>query len=81
MRIVGWLLALGVLAIGFVGSTSAQTPAEKGKSPAKVYAYYKKGPTKAAEKALIRQDEPAYGTIEWWRMKAERFTSGDGGSQ
>jgi hypothetical protein len=80
MRIIGWLLAVGLLVIGFVGSTSAQQTQEKAKSATKVYAYYKKASTKKADEARNRQVEPAYGSQQWWRMRAERFSSGDGGS-
>jgi hypothetical protein len=80
MRIIGWLLALGLLVIGFVGSTSAQQTQEKAKSATKVYAYYKKASAKKADEAHNRQVEPAYGSQEWWRIKAGRFSGGDGGS-
>ena len=79
MRIIGWLLAAVLIVIGFVSSTNAQNAATEKKSAAKVYASSKKAPGKRAARMEARQDEPAYGSQDWWRLKAERFTNGDGG--
>ena len=84
MRTLGWLLA-AVLVTGLGSSVIAQTPPEKTKPATKVYSYYKKAaPTPQSSTSTSAPTgqlghEPAYGTQEWWRMRTERFTSGDGG--
>jgi len=86
MRIIGWLLAAVLLVMALGSSVIAQTPPEKAKPAAKVYSYYKKAdptgqPSTSAQTGRDRLgEEPRHGSQEWWRMRAERFSSGDGGS-
>jgi hypothetical protein len=89
MRIIGWGIAVTLLVVGFGNSASAQSTPEKGKDATKVYSYYKKAspslqaspsqasPSRAAGTRV--GEEPAYGTQEWWRLRTEKSSGGDGG--
>jgi hypothetical protein len=84
MRMLRWLLAVAPVVtlstLGFTTLGMAQSTKENAKPATKVYAYYKKASPRVAKSVPSiggsANDEPRYGTHEWWHMKTERYSSG-----
>jgi hypothetical protein len=87
MRIIGWVLAavLLVLTFGAIANAQSEQDKDKGKAHTKVYSYKKTAPTPAPSRAARaeareRLGDAPHGSQIWWRDRAERYSSGDGGS-